>query len=216
MDYVWIAVVFLSAIVLHEVAHGLVALWNGDDTAKRAGRLTLNPIPHMDFLGTIFLIIVLTTGFGIGWAKPVPINPSKFRNFRFGLFTVAIAGPITNVLLALLSLVLAFAAVKGLIYFPGIWTLIRLMFILNLLLASFNLIPVPPLDGSRIVSSILPPRAIAAYNKIEPVGIFIIFALLFFPLPFLGDTPPLRMLFHWLVVDNFYVWLDDYLRWVSA
>ncbi|MEP0814206.1 MAG: site-2 protease family protein [bacterium] len=212
-DYVWIGVVFLSAIILHEVAHGLVALWNGDDTAKRAGRLTLNPLPHMDVLGTIFLVFVLLTGFGIGWAKPVPIDPRKFGNFRLGLFTVALAGPLTNVLLAGLSLLIAIPIIRGAISFPGADTLVIEMFIINLLLASFNLVPVPPLDGSRIVSSALPAQAMRGYLSVEPYGIMIILALLFLPVPWL-HAAPLRFLLGKLV-GEYVGWFDAFVKAVS-
>ena len=120
LDYIILGIVFLSSIILHEVAHGMAAYAFGDDTAKRAGRLTLNPLKHLDVMGTIFLIIVLTTGFGIGWAKPVPINPRKFSNFRLGLFVTALAGPATNLALALFALILAFFRVNGILSFPGI------------------------------------------------------------------------------------------------
>ena len=212
-DYIWLAVVFLSAIILHEIAHGVVALWNGDDTAKRAGRLTLNPIPHMDPLGTVFLIFVLIFHFGIGWAKPVPIDPRKFRNFRKGLFSVAIAGPLTNVILAGISLAIAFVLIRGNFTFPGAETLVTEMFILNLLLASFNMIPVPPLDGSRIVASFLPPQAMRGYLSIEPYGIAIIIGLLILPIPFIHMAPlqyGLRAM-----VEQYYNWFNGFIAAVS-
>lgn len=213
-DYIWLGFVFLSAIILHEIAHGFVALKFGDDTAKRAGRLTLNPIPHMDFLGTIFLIIVLTTGFGIGWAKPVPVNPRKFRKLRHGLFWVAAAGPLTNIALAIFSLLLAVMYVKHIIDFPGIETLIQSMFFLNLLLATFNMVPIPPLDGSRIVSSFLSFKAMAAYNSVERYGIFIIVALLLIPLPFIGQ-PPLRIVLGYMV-GKYATMFENFIKWVAA
>jgi Zn-dependent protease len=192
LDYIILGIVFLSSIILHEVAHGLAAYAFGDDTAMRAGRLTLNPFKHLDVLGTIFLIIVLTTGFGIGWAKPVPIDPRKFSNFRVGLFATALAGPATNIALALLALILAFFHVNGILSFPGIETLVWSLFFLNMLLATFNLVPIPPLDGSRIVSSVLPIKLLVAYNRLERYGILIILLTLFVPFPGLG-APPLRI-----------------------
>lgn len=214
LDYVILAVVFLAAIILHEVAHGYVAYLFGDDTAKRAGRLTLNPISHMDVMGTIFLIIVLVTGFGIGWAKPVPVNPLRFRHLRWGLFCVALAGPAANILQAAASFFIAALYVNGVIAFKGIETLISSMFFLNMLLATFNLVPIPPLDGSRIVSSVLPFNMMRLYNRIEPFGIMIVLVTLFVPFPGL-DAPPLR-----LALNSLYgmqsVWLERFLVWVHV
>ncbi|MCD6119097.1 site-2 protease family protein [bacterium] len=213
-DCIILAFVFLAAIILHEVAHGYVAYLFGDDTAKKAGRLTLNPLPHMDVVGTIFLIIVLTTGYGIGWAKPVPINPRKFRNLRKGLFWVALAGPATNILLVILSLMLTALNERGWIAFPGIETMIQAMFFLNLLLATFNLVPVPPLDGSRVVSSFLSFKAMRAYNSIEPYGIGIIILMLIIPFPPLGG-PPLRIALQALYQVQA-VWFNEFINWVAV
>ncbi len=211
-DYIILAVVFLAAIILHEVAHGYVAYLFGDDTAKRAGRLTLNPISHMDVMGTIFLVIVLVTGFGIGWAKPVPVNPLSFRHLRWGLFCVALAGPAANITLAVTSLVIAALYVNGIMEFNGIKTLISSMFFLNMLLATFNLVPIPPLDGSRIVSSVLPFNLMRLYNRLEPFGIMIVLVTLFVPFPGL-DAPPLR-----LALNSLYgmqsAWLERFIVWV--
>jgi Zn-dependent protease len=213
LNYIILAVVFLAAIILHEVAHGYVAYLFGDDTAKRAGRLTLNPISHMDVMGTIFLIIVLVFGFGIGWAKPVPINPLKFRNLRLGLFCVALAGPAANLVQAALSLVITALYANGVIVGKPIETLVTSMFFLNMLLATFNLVPIPPLDGSRIISSVLPFKLMRAYNRLEPYGIMIVLLALFVPFPGLG-APPLR-----LALNSLYgiqeAWFNHFVDWVT-
>ncbi len=160
-----IAIALVFALVLHELGHAAAALYFGDDTAKRMGRLTLNPLSHLDPLGTLLLLFV-----GFGWAKPVPINPLRFRNYRLGLFVVSIAGIVVNLILA----VLAMFALKALFAydpravmaaFQGANTLIGSLALavyyfssLNLVLAVFNLLPIPPLDGSKILQSLLPLR----------------------------------------------------------
>lgn len=150
--------VLLIAFPVHELSHGLVALLLGDRTAKNAGRLTLNPLRHLDLLGTICLIF-----FRFGWAKPVPVNPNNFKNRKTGMALTAFAGPMSNLLLAALSMLL----IKLLLPVYGLQTTVLyvvLQFlyysaIINIGLFVFNLIPVPPLDGSRIVMLFLPGRA---------------------------------------------------------
>lgn len=179
----------VPAIILHEVSHGWVAYMLGDPTAKERGRLTLNPIPHIDIWGTVILpiLMVLTTGFAFGYAKPVPVNPYLLRKsgVQNGMLLVGVAGPTTNVLLAIV------AAIVGRILFalgslPNIvlWMVAWFAYI-NLVLAFFNLIPIPPLDGSRVVQRFLSGRALEVYNSIEPYG-FVIVLLLIFALPALG------------------------------
>ena len=172
------AVVLLFSVIVHEVAHGYVALRNGDPTARMLGRITLNPVPHIDPVGTILLpAILLLTHAGIlfGWAKPVPVNPLNFRNYRWGEITVSAAGPLSN---------LALAAGFALLLRLGLMNLgvIKLAFFgvsINIFLALFNLIPIPPLDGSHIVAILLPPNLLRLYNYLEPVG-FILILLLFY------------------------------------
>lgn len=138
----------LYTIISHELFHGLIALANGDDTAKRAGRLTLNPLPHLDPMGTLALLV-----FNFGWARPVPINTNKFRNKRSGLFTVSLAGVGINMVSATLAIFL-------LSYIPHHLTFIRtLLFFISIYgvgFAVFNLFPLPPLDGSKVIMSFLP------------------------------------------------------------
>ncbi len=160
-----IALALVFALVLHELAHAAAALLFGDDTAKRMGRLTLNPLAHLDPLGTLLLLFM-----GFGWAKPVPINPLRFRNYRLGLFVVSIAGILVNLVLAVLAVLLlkalfarfpreVFAAFQGANTLVGSLALAVYYFAsLNLVLAVFNLLPIPPLDGSKILQSLLPLR----------------------------------------------------------
>ena len=160
-----IALALVFALVLHELGHAVAALYFGDDTARRMGRLTLNPLAHLDPLGTLLLLFV-----GFGWARPVPINPLRFRNYRLGLFVVSIAGILVNLVLAVLAALLLkalFARFPGevLAAFQGANTLVGSLALavyyfasLNLVLAVFNLLPIPPLDGSKILQSLLPLR----------------------------------------------------------
>ncbi|MCK4244381.1 MAG: site-2 protease family protein [Candidatus Omnitrophica bacterium] len=172
-------VVLFFSVIIHENAHGYAALLSGDDTAKLMGRLTLNPLPHIDLMGTIFLpifMLLLSGGrFAFGWAKPVPINPYNFRDYKRGIFFTGIAGPLSNI-----GLAFCFAFVFRL--FPGgtrspFGLLLAYGCLINLLLAIFNLIPIPPLDGSRVVSGLLPAHLEASYRRLEPFGIFIVMFL---------------------------------------
>ena len=172
------AIVLLFSIIVHEVAHGYVALLNGDPTARIMGRITLNPGPHIDPVGTILLpgILLLThAGLLFGWAKPVPVNPLNFRNYRWGEITVSAAGPLSNLALAvvfayLLRLGLGNVGVMKMAYF-GVT--------INIFLALFNLIPIPPLDGSHILAILLPPELQRLYHHLDQVG-FILILILFY------------------------------------
>jgi Zn-dependent protease len=143
-------VVLIPSVILHEVAHGVVALAFGDDTAKRAGRITLNPIAHVDPFGTIVLplLLAVTSGGVFGWAKPVPVNPRRLRNPRQQSLFVSLAGPGTNVLIALIASVVFVAGPQN------DWTFGFI--VVNVFLAAFNLLPIPPLDGSALIERVLP------------------------------------------------------------
>ncbi len=174
--------VLIFSIILHEIAHGGAAYALGDPTAYRAGRLTLNPIPHIDLMGSIVLPAILVfTGspFLIGWAKPVPINPAYFRNLRLGIVLTGAAGPATNLAIA----ALAAAAWKLLVptqIVPAepVGEVLVYASVINIVLAVFNLVPIPPLDGSRIVMGLLPRRLAYAYGRLERYGMLIVLGLL--------------------------------------
>ncbi len=152
----------IPSIILHEISHGVVALWFGDDTAKRAGRLTLNPLPHIDPFGTIILPLLLSlSGLGVfGYAKPVPVNPSRLRHPRNEGLLVSLAGPVTNLSLAAASVVwlrfVTHPAFLSTVSGPLSVRIVLLFGYVNVLLAVFNLIPIPPLDGSAMVERALP------------------------------------------------------------
>lgn len=168
------------AVILHEVSHGVVALFYGDDTAKRAGRLTLNPLPHIDPIGSVLLpaMAVLANLPVLGWAKPVPVNPLKLRDPRRQMLYVGLVGPFTNFSLMFVA---AFAARS----IPGSGG-VDLRFVLvsfalvNLFLGIFNLLPIPPLDGSSLIERVLPARSLPTWYKIRPYGILILFLGLFY------------------------------------
>lgn len=170
---------FLLALTVHEFAHGSVAYRLGDPTAARMGRLTLNPLKHLDPLGVLAFFLMK-----IGWAKPVPVDPRYFKNPRQDMIWVSLAGPGSNLVMALISAVLAKALVivsLGLPYFilmPLMQMLVASIWI-NIMLAVFNLVPIPPLDGSKILGGLLPRDLAVLYSRLEPYG-FIVLLVLFY------------------------------------
>ncbi|MDO8633630.1 MAG: site-2 protease family protein [Candidatus Wildermuthbacteria bacterium] len=184
MDFLFFQIIILLfSIVLHEVSHGWVANSLGDPTAKNAGRLTLNPLPHIDPVGSIalplFLVVMSSiTGGGIifGWAKPVPVNPANLRDQKWGSAMVSLAGPASNLAVAVIfSLLLRFLG--GDVLSPSLTVLFGYIAYINILLAVFNLLPIPPLDGSHILFSLLP----ASFNSVKIfLGQYGFLVLLFF------------------------------------
>lgn len=180
---IFILVVLFFSIVIHEVAHGSVALSLGDPTAKEAGRLTLNPLRHIDPVGTIFLpliLLILTFGQGpiFGWAKPVPINPFNFHDQKWGTLKVSIAGPGTNFLIAIIfGLIIRFFTLP-----EPLLILFNIIVVYNLAWGIFNLVPLPPLDGSWILSALLPERLSNIRFFLQQYGLFILLFFIFFGL----------------------------------
>lgn len=181
--------VLLVSVVLHEVAHGWVALRQGDDTALRAGRLTLNPMPHLDPMGSLIVPVVLLLmpgGLLFGWARPVPVDPRNFRNYRRGDILVSLAGVAVNLVLAVVCVFLMAAAVWLGRSSPGaagvadvLYRMAGLGLILNLILTVFNLVPLPPLDGSHVLYHFLPASWRAGYRALGRYGLVILMALVF-------------------------------------
>ncbi len=181
MTLLMLFIILIFSVILHECAHGLAAERCGDPTARQAGRITLNPIPHLDPIGSILIpgimilmSLVTGSGFIFGWAKPVPINPYNFNDPKRDMMWVGLAGPATNfavaLFLALVFRLLAISASLGaVILFYGIT--------INLILGFFNLIPIPPLDGSRILTGLLPEEYAYKLSKIEPFGFMILIIL---------------------------------------
>ncbi len=186
-----IIIPLLVAVTFHEVAHGYAALVMGDPTAKRSGRLSLNPVPHLDVFGSLILPLILKLSGSpmiFGYAKPVPVNFANLRPFRAGTIVVSAAGVVTNFLLALISAgVFRLMLCTAHLWQNGFWepafiVLSKLLIysvIINIVLACFNLIPIPPLDGGRIVTALLPADIQRQFVRIEPLGMVILLALLF-------------------------------------
>ena len=179
---------FLVAITVHEFSHGWIANRFGDPTAKLAGRLTFNPISHLDLFGTIFLVLTAISGFGIGWAKPVPVDPRNLSNPRSDMMWISLGGPAANIVTATLLAILLhtlFFALLGrpvgqastLVVVPLLQMLVYAVQI-NVVLAVFNLIPIPPLDGAAILEGILPRQLANQWERLEPYGFIILIVLL--------------------------------------
>lgn len=182
IDFIFTIAIFVFSVIIHEVAHGLAAYAQGDNTAKMAGRLTLNPIPHIDIFGSIILPLLLVLSSSpmvIGWAKPVPFNPYNLRNQKWGEAIVAFAGPLSNIAIAVI-----FGSLIRLGLFTSLTDPFLYIVLINLVLATFNLVPIPPLDGSKILFSLFPNRLANFRNFMETNGFIV---LIFFVL-FLWDT----------------------------
>jgi len=182
IDFIFAIAVLVISVVIHEVSHGYAANVLGDPTAKYAGRLTLNPFKHLDFFGS-FLVPVITFlmgGFIFGWAKPVPYNPYNLKNQRWGPALVGAAGPLSNFLIAVMfGLVIRYGGVYEILPTPFIQIASLIAFI-NIILGVFNLIPIPPLDGSKVLFAFLPYRWRALQEFLEQYGFFLLLIFVFF------------------------------------
>lgn len=190
MQYVYIILVILISLSFHEFSHAFISYRLGDPTAKYQGRLTLNPVRHLDPLGTIMMVASMIGGAGIGWAKPVPINPMYYKNRKTGTMLVSVAGPLSNLLLS-------FVFIFPMLFINSrfdinaldssdiniiIFTVSRMFVLTNISLAVFNLLPVPPLDGSKILSGILPTKQYYKFMQYENyIGIAFILFIFVFP-----------------------------------
>jgi Zn-dependent protease len=191
-------VILVMSVVIHEVSHGFMAEYFGDDTARYAGRLTLNPLPHLDLLGSIILPALLVfSGSPVlfGWAKPVPYNPNNLRDRKWGTIWVAAAGILANFLLAIIfGLVLRFTHGLGLP--DDFYFIVSIIVIVNLALGIFNLVPIPPLDGSKILLSLLPASYFELAMTLERYSLIL---LLFFILFFANILYPILAFLFWLI-----------------
>ena len=198
----WIIPVLIS-ISMHEAAHGYTANLLGDDTAKKLGRVTLNPFKHIDRFGTVILpilLIIIKSPFIFGWAKPIPVKFHRLNNPLRDMVFVAIAGPVTNIILALISAsILSTMHNFGLLNNPWFVRTLANFFFINIILAVFNMIPIPPLDGGRVAVGLLPKYLSYNLAKLERYGFFIILAALFI-LPLLGKQIGISLEpIHWFI-----------------
>jgi len=212
IDGLFYIMVLIMSVVIHEVAHGYSAYLLGDNTAYLKGRLTLNPIKHLDLFGSIILpllLLIMNTNFLIGWAKPVPYNPNNLRNQKSGTFIVSIAGILANILIAVIfGLLIRVALASGMPFYMAdlvtvspLFRISTIIILVNLILALFNLIPIPPLDGSKILFSFLSPRYRFIQDFLERWGMFV---LLFFVIFLWSKVSPLvYLMFSFLTGINF-------------
>jgi Zn-dependent protease len=181
--------VLIFSVVLHEVAHGWMARREGDPTAAMLGRLTLNPIPHLDPVGSVLvpaILLLMPGNFIFGWAKPVPVNPRNFRNYKRGDILVSLAGVAVNFLLAIAFTLVLAAAAWGMRLMPAAgatWAVLmemaRFGILINFVLMLFNLLPIPPLDGSHVMYHLLPPQLAVRYREMGRYGMLLVLAFLF-------------------------------------
>ncbi|MCX6751971.1 MAG: site-2 protease family protein [Candidatus Nomurabacteria bacterium] len=195
---VFYIIILIMSVVIHEVSHGFLAEYFGDNTARNAGRLTLNPLPHLDLFGSIFLPIILVLShspFLLGWAKPVPYNPNNLSNKKWGTIAVAGAGVLANFSTAIIfGIIIRFTSHSALP--DGFYFITSVIVIINLALGIFNLIPIPPLDGSKILFSFLPQSASSFIFAYEQYSLIILLVFIVSLSPYL--SPVLGFLFHFL------------------
>jgi len=202
INVIFYIAILLMSVVIHEVSHGFVAEYFGDKTARHAGRLTLNPLKHLDPFGSIVLPIVLylSAGFAFGWARPVPYNPNNLSNRKWGTIAVAGAGVLANFLIAIIfGLVIRFSS--GYVPSAGFYFITSSIVIINLALAVFNLVPIPPLDGSKILFSLLPQSLFPIMDFIEQYGFFLLVIFIIFFSQYL--YPILLFLYSFVVTGHF-------------
>jgi len=202
IDAIFYIAILIMSVVIHEVSHGFMAEYFGDKTARMAGRLTLNPLKHLDPFGSVILpaFLYMTTGFAFGWARPVPYNPDNLNNKKWGTFFVAAAGVLANFLIAIIfGIILRFAPSFNAP--EGVYFIVSTIVIVNLALGIFNLVPIPPLDGSKILFSLLPWRFQPVFLKFEQYSL--IFLLIF--IYFFSDIlrPVLSFVFNLITGFNF-------------
>jgi len=198
--FIFVIIILIFSAVIHEVAHGSVANQLGDPTAKYAGRLTLNPLAHLDPIGSFLVPLVLywTTGYVFAMAKPVPVNPSNFRDRKFGEISVALAGVTANLILAVIfGLIIRFAPWHVGFVGSSIYEMFQWVVYINLILAVFNLVPIPPLDGSHILFAILPGSQTEFKLFLQRWGLFIVLFFVFFLSGFLN--PIIQFLYQLIV-----------------
>lgn len=198
--------VLLFSLTVHEMAHAVTADWFGDPTARRLGRISLNPLVHLDPVGSVVLPLVgfFAGGFVFGWAKPVPVNTANLKNHRRDFLVIAAAGPASNILLAIGASVLLGAVPGGLGASEGVAgalaTVGFTMLQLNLLLAVFNMLPIPPLDGGNVLAGLLPETMAAGYDRlIRPYGFLILIVFMMTGWLYMFIGPPMSLLMGWLL-----------------
>jgi Zn-dependent protease len=183
MEFIFLLIVLLASVIIHEVSHGYAALFQGDRTAYYMGRLTLNPLAHLDPLGSVILpfFLYISSGVIFGWAKPVPYNPLALRDFRWGPVIVALAGPASNIALAVLAggLIQVLSHISP-TTFQSIIHFLAIIVRVNVVLAVFNLVPIPPLDGSKLLFAILPYSMSEVKFFLEQYGIIFLFIFILF------------------------------------
>ena len=198
--------VLLFSLTIHEVAHAVTAEWYGDPTARRLGRISLNPAVHVDWVGTVLLPILGILGGGIvfGWAKPVPVNPANLKNHRRDFLVIALAGPLSNIFLAVAASLLLGALADSLAVSGGVVGVLTAfgfaMLQLNVLLAVFNMLPVVPLDGGNVLAGLLPEPLAASYDRlVRPYGFLILIVLMATGWLSRLVGPPMSFLMGWLL-----------------
>lgn len=188
---IFFIVVLIFSVIIHEISHGYIALYLGDHTAERAGRLTLNPLKHIDPVGSVIvpLILILAGGPVFGWARPVPYDPRFLKDSKRAAGKIALAGPASNFLVAaVFSVIIRILTAGSEVFFSdNLLNLLHIIVQVNIALAIFNLIPIPPLDGSGVLFSLLPQSAYKVERFLRQYGFFIILILIFSGMPFFGD-----------------------------